>query len=203
MKRSEVIGMVRPENPIEFGEILGSLEEHIAEFGRDYSALVLTDAVIHDYLTGGRSEVEDVQVYHRQHIRFRFRRGDRVLLALGDGQLGKVWHGGRVVWENEFPDGRLSLVHLLQRWYPEWSPPADMDPWTDERTKVACPLSPHADRPARLCWTDFSCSRHTRSEVWSPIDVMVRRLGFVSEEAALGELSRIEDERLAALAKEV
>lgn len=211
-KRSVAVDNAMPRNVVEDGAILGHLREHTsAAWARNGDSipatLRLTDAVVVDYWTGGRVERGEVEVYHRGVIRFPFRLGDRVVLALGLGGLGKVRivSAGRTAWEDEYPDARLSLIHLFQRWYPEWSPPAELDPWTDEWTKVACPLGPHLDRTAKLWHFEFECSRHTASDdqPWTAIDVLTRRLHFADEAAAVAEISRIEDEQLALLAGEV
>lgn len=136
-----------------------------------------------------------------------------MVLALGGGLLGKVrfTYTGRTrtAWEDEWPESRLSLVDLFKRWYPQWQPPADLPSWPvnapdDDGYAVMCPVAAHADRNARITpHGELHCSRHTGSGYWNALDVLMRRFGFKDEDAAVAELSRIEDEQLAVLAADV
>jgi hypothetical protein len=64
--------------------------------------------------------------------------------------------------------------------------------------KVVCPLAAHTDRNAKIsAYGLLHCSRHTGSGYWGAVDVLMRRFGFQDEDAAVAELSRIEDEQLA------
>jgi len=88
--------------------------------------LRLDDALVVNYWTGDREERDELAVYDRRKKIFHYRRGERVVPALGGGLLGKVrfTHTARTrtTWEDEWPDMRLSLVDLFKRWYPDWSP---------------------------------------------------------------------------------
>lgn len=204
-----------PANPVEVGAILGSLREHVPPSARGVAApaiLRLDDAIVVNFWSGEREKRDEVAIYDRREKVFHYRRGERVVLALGGGILGKVrfTYTGRTrtPWEDEYPDMRLSLVDLFKRWYPDWSPPADLPSWPinapDDGYKVMCPVALHADRNAKIsAHGELHCSRHTGSGWWNAVDVLMRRFGFKDEDAAVAELSRIEDEQLAALAAEV
>lgn len=220
-KRSGAIEMMMPNNPVDTGAIFGSLHDHIAGMsdGRrgGFSTMRLTDATVIDYWTSKRTFLDEVYVNHRNGFKFPYRIGDRVALAFSNGVLGKVLHvsSGKVVFEDGFPDSRLSLVELFKRWYPNWSPPPALHPWPEEEVRVQCPLALHTDRTARINpYGEFACSRHTGAEdtgpggpslpvYWTAVDVLQRRFGLKDEAAAVAELSRIEDENLAVLAAEV
>jgi hypothetical protein len=216
-----------PQNPVEVGAVLGHLREHVppswSRNGDTTPAILrLDDAVVVNYWTGERQERDEVAVYDRRKKLFPFRLGERVVLALGCGILGKVrfTYTGRTrtAWEDEWPDSRLSLVDLFKRFYPDWTAPADLPSWPGDDYKVVCPLAAHTDRTARItAFGEFTCSRHTGANVyyddtreahhlpiyWNAVDVLMRRFGFKDEDAAVAELSRIEDEQLAVLAAEV
>ena len=199
-----------PDNPLELGAILGNLHEHISSDGRSrggYSSMRVKDAWIIDYRAGTRTFVDEVWVNHRENFKFPFRISDRVTLAFSPGgYLGKVLHirSNRVPFEDEWPDMRLSLVNLFKQWYPAWSPPPALHPWSEDEVKFVCPLAAHADRTGRLsAHGEYHCSRHTGSDYWTAVDVLTRRFGVESADAAVAELSRIENLELAALADEV
>lgn len=217
MPRSAAVGEVQPQNPIEQGVILGHLQEHQAGWGNGrrggYSTMELRDAVVVDHRGGEQTPRDEVWVYHSAGIGFRFRRGDRVALAIGLGFVGKVLHipSGKVVWQDGFmTTTRFNMAELLALWFPEWPGlPPDADPWAYAGYRVPCPFGPHIDRKARVSADGIYCSRHTTNtpredgsteDWWTPLDVMVRRRGVADRESAIAELSHLETERLLTLA---
>jgi hypothetical protein len=165
-KRSEAVDMLMPGNPVIDGAVFGELHEHVAGTadGRRgaFSAMRLTDATVIDYWTSTRTLLDEVYVYHLGNFKFPYRISDRVALAFGMGGLGKVRHvrTARTVWQDEYPDSRLSLVELFKRWYPNWSPPPALHPWPEQEVKVVCPLAAHTDRTARITpFGEIGCTR--------------------------------------------
>lgn len=202
--RAVVVGEIRPDNPVEEGVVIGNLTAHKSagpsNGHRGFQVLYLDDATVIDRWTGERTEHEQLEVYHTDHaIRFGFKPGDRVALALEWGFLGKVYNLTRHerAWADDFPDLRLGLHEMLAQWHPEWTlPPLDF--WTYDLQKVECPIAAHADRPAYLSWEVLRCSRHTGPDAWGLLDVARRKFGS----DALIELNQIEDASLVALATE-
>ena len=83
-----------PENPVEVGAVLGSLREHIppsySRGGDSTPAILRLDsAVVVNYWTGEREERDEVAIFDGRKKIFPYRRGERVVLALGGGLLGK------------------------------------------------------------------------------------------------------------------
>jgi hypothetical protein len=207
----------KPANIEQLAYVAGFLVENAATALGD-SVLRLRDVVLRDREKGTDDVFDEYEVVcHRApDLRFRFKRGDRVVLSLSDGLLHKVMHlppasSPKAVWKRAytspdelgFPDLRLSMLELLPRWFPDWTQPDGVDPWTQEDVSVECPLGTYANGEVRVNWEGLSCSYHLPVEFLGAVGLLTRWLGFKDEAAAVAECNLIEDEQLIAFAAEL